>query len=79
MVGGVYNILPNAYLADLQRKNMQKIGGIKYTGEERAFAEALRRTMLDPVLWIGGISCLIRCEASGSDRRRPPCVPFHGF
>jgi aminobenzoyl-glutamate utilization protein B len=53
MVGGVYNILPNAYLADLQRKNMQKIGGIRYTGEERAFAEALRRTMLDPALPLG--------------------------
>jgi aminobenzoyl-glutamate utilization protein B len=53
MVGGVYNILPNAYLADLQRKNMQKIGGIKYTSEERTFAEALRRTMLDPALPLG--------------------------
>ena len=52
---GVYNIRPNAYLADLQRKNMQKIGGIKYTGanKERGFAEALRRTMLDPVLPLG--------------------------
>jgi hypothetical protein len=28
------------------------------------------------VEWIGGISCLIRGEASGSDRRRPPCVPL---
>jgi hypothetical protein len=32
-----------------------------------------------PSRWIGGISCLIRGEACGSDRRRPPCVPFHGF
>jgi excinuclease ABC subunit A len=29
--------------------------------------------------WIGGISCLIRGEASGSDRRRPPCVPLLSF
>jgi hypothetical protein len=32
-----------------------------------------------PSRWIGGISCLIRGEACGSARRRPPCVPFHGF
>jgi hypothetical protein len=28
---------------------------------------------------IGGISCLIRDEASGCPRCRPPCVPFLGF
>ena len=53
VVGGVYNILPNAYLADLQRKNMEKIGGITYTSEERAFAASLRKTMLDPDLPLG--------------------------
>jgi hypothetical protein len=29
--------------------------------------------------WIGGISYLIRGEASGSDRHRPPCVPLLRF
>jgi len=53
IVGGMYNILPNAYLANLQQKNLQRVGGIRYTDEERAFAESLRRTMLDPGLPLG--------------------------
>jgi aminobenzoyl-glutamate utilization protein B len=40
-----YNILPNGYLADLQRKNMLAVGGVKYSAEERAFAETLRKTL----------------------------------
>ncbi len=48
IMGGVYNILPNAYLAGLQYKNLQRLGGIRYTNEERAFAEAIRKTMLNP-------------------------------
>jgi aminobenzoyl-glutamate utilization protein B len=51
--GAVYNILPNAYLADLQRKNLQAVGGVKYTPEERTFAEALRRTLGSPALPLG--------------------------
>jgi aminobenzoyl-glutamate utilization protein B len=52
-MGGDYNILPNAYLAGLQYKNLQRLGGIKYTDDERKFAEALRRTMLGPALPLG--------------------------
>jgi aminobenzoyl-glutamate utilization protein B len=40
-----YNILPNGYLADLQRKNMLEVGGVTYTAEERTFAETLRGTL----------------------------------
>jgi aminobenzoyl-glutamate utilization protein B len=40
-----YNILPNGYLADLQRKNMLSVGGVQYSAEERTFAEALRKTL----------------------------------
>lgn len=43
--GGIYNLLPNAYLAGVARKNLQEVGGVKYTPEEQAFAEALRRTL----------------------------------
>jgi aminobenzoyl-glutamate utilization protein B len=53
IVGGMYNILPNAFLAGLQQKNLEHLGGIQYTEEERAFAEALRRTMTDPALPLG--------------------------
>src|SRR3954468_4457265 len=40
MIGGVYNVLPNDYLASVQRKNLQRVGGVTYTSEERAFAES---------------------------------------
>jgi aminobenzoyl-glutamate utilization protein B len=46
--GGIYNLLPNAYLAGLARKNMQEVGGVKYSPEETAFAEALRKTLVEP-------------------------------
>ena len=53
MTSADYNILPNAYLADLQRKNLQAVGGVKYSPEERAFAEALRKTMIGPLTPLG--------------------------
>lgn len=53
ITGGTYNILPNAYLAGLQNKNLQRAGGIKYSAEEKAFAEALRRTMQNPAPPLG--------------------------
>ncbi len=53
IMGGDYNILPNAYLAGLQNKNLQRLGGIKYTDDERKFAEALRRTMIGSALPLG--------------------------
>jgi aminobenzoyl-glutamate utilization protein B len=46
--GGIYNLLPNAYLAGLARRNMQEVGGVKYTPEETVFAEAIRKTLGDP-------------------------------
>jgi aminobenzoyl-glutamate utilization protein B len=53
VVGASYNILPNGYLADLQRRNMQSVGGVKYSPEERAFAEALRKTLGGPMMPLG--------------------------
>ena len=46
MESASYNILTNDYLAGLQRKNMIAVGGVKYSAEERAFAETLRTSML---------------------------------
>ncbi len=51
--GGIYNLLPNGYLAGLARKNMQEVGGVSYTAEETAFAEALRKTLGDPAKPLG--------------------------
>jgi aminobenzoyl-glutamate utilization protein B len=38
----VYSVLPNSVLAGLLDKNLQALGGISYSSEERAFAEQLR-------------------------------------
>jgi aminobenzoyl-glutamate utilization protein B len=51
--GATYNILPNAVLADLQRRNLQAVGGVFYSPEEQAFAEALRRTLDNPATPLG--------------------------
>jgi len=44
LVGAVYNVLPNEYLAGIMQRQLQRVGGVTYTASEQAFAEALRRT-----------------------------------
>jgi aminobenzoyl-glutamate utilization protein B len=56
IIGAVYNVLPNEYLASLQRKNLQRIGGVAYTPDERAFAESIRKTLSEPMLPLGSES-----------------------
>jgi aminobenzoyl-glutamate utilization protein B len=56
VMGAVYNVMPNDYLAALQHKNLQRVGGITYTAEEKAFAEKLRTTLQPPLLPLGSES-----------------------
>jgi aminobenzoyl-glutamate utilization protein B len=49
LLSSVWNELPNDVLAALALKNMKLVGGVRYTPEERAFAEALRRTFAGPL------------------------------
>ena len=56
IIGAVYNVLPNDYLATLQRKNLQRVGGVTYTAEERTFAETIRKTLSEPMLPLGSES-----------------------
>ncbi len=53
MESASYNILPNTYLADLQRQNMVEVGGVRYSAEERAFAETLRKSLEGPLKPLG--------------------------
>jgi aminobenzoyl-glutamate utilization protein B len=48
-IAAVYNILPNEVLARLQQKNLERVGGVQYTAEDRAFAEQLQKTLQGPV------------------------------
>ena len=56
IISAVYNVLPNDYLSGLQRKNLEKVGGITYTPEERSFAVEIRKTLNEPMLPLGSES-----------------------
>ncbi len=54
LIGSVYNELPNEPLARAIDKNLRRVGGVKYSAEEAAFAEKLRTTFsLDGALALG--------------------------
>lgn len=54
LVGSVYNELPNEPLAKAIDKNLRRVGGVKYSAEETAFAEKLRKTFsLEGALSLG--------------------------
>lgn len=44
LLNSVYNLLPNEPLARLFHRHLMDVGGIKYSAEERAFAETLRKS-----------------------------------
>jgi aminobenzoyl-glutamate utilization protein B len=47
LIDSSYNTLPNDALAALVDQNMRLVGGVTYTREEQAFAETIRKTLLD--------------------------------
>jgi aminobenzoyl-glutamate utilization protein B len=53
VMGAVYNVMPNEYLAGIQHKNLQRVGGVSYDAEEKAFAEKIRTTLQPPMLPLG--------------------------
>jgi aminobenzoyl-glutamate utilization protein B len=48
VIHGLYPMLPNHHLGRLLYGNLKKVGGVKYTPEEQAFAEKLSKTFLKP-------------------------------
>src|SRR4051812_29020968 len=56
IIGATYNVLPNDSLASLQRKNLERVGGVTYTPDERAFAESIPKTLSEPMLPLGSES-----------------------
>ena len=58
-IAAVYNVLPNEYLAQLQAKNLTRVGGVTYTSEERAFAERIRKSMTGELLPLGSEATVI--------------------
>lgn len=56
VIHGEYNMLPNETLAKLALKNMQELGGITYSAEEKTFAAKLRESLDTPDLALGSES-----------------------
>ncbi|MEQ9402894.1 MAG: M20 family metallopeptidase [Cyclobacteriaceae bacterium] len=44
VIHGLYNLLPNETLAKVMYKNLEKVGGVKYDGEDTAFGEKILTT-----------------------------------
>lgn len=44
VIHGLYNLLPNETLGRIMYKNLEKVGGVDYTPEERGFAEQILKT-----------------------------------
>jgi aminobenzoyl-glutamate utilization protein B len=53
LIDSDYNTLPNDALAALGDKNMRIVGGVTYTNEEQAFAQAIRKSLPDRTRPIG--------------------------
>jgi len=53
-VNSVYNVLPNDALTELVDRNLRQVGGVRYTPEERAFAETLRKSFAERAPELGG-------------------------
>ena len=45
VISAVYNMLPNEPLAGVALASLQRVGGVAYTAEERAFAEKVHATL----------------------------------
>lgn len=48
LINSAYNLLPNDALAKLLDQNLRRVGGVHYSPEEQAFADALRKTFPAP-------------------------------
>lgn len=45
VIHGIYNVLPNEALAEVVHDNLEVVGGVEYTDEEKAFAEKIAETL----------------------------------
>lgn len=45
MIGGTHELLPNLSLQKLMYENLQKVGGVNYSGEEKAFADKIAQSL----------------------------------
>jgi aminobenzoyl-glutamate utilization protein B len=65
IIGAVWNVLPNESLARLQMKNLERVGGVSYSDDERAFAERLQTSLATPVPPVGQAATVIPWSGVG--------------
>jgi aminobenzoyl-glutamate utilization protein B len=64
LINSAYSILPNDELTKLIERNLQVAGGVRYTPEEQAFAQALQKTFLaDKPPDIGGAAKIDKIDS----------------
>jgi aminobenzoyl-glutamate utilization protein B len=62
VIAGMYSLLPNETLSRLMDGNLRRVGGVKYTSEERAFAETIRKTFGNTDLLLGSEEEIQPCK-----------------
>ena len=48
VIAGAYNRLPNVALQEVMHRNLERVGGVEYDADERAFAETVQASFPDP-------------------------------
>lgn len=69
--GGDANIIPNDALAAVAQKNLEEVGGVRYTAAERQFAQDLQKSLAP-----GEVHPLDAAEKIQPLRRPDPNAPF---
>jgi aminobenzoyl-glutamate utilization protein B len=62
IIHGTYSLLPNDALAAIAQKSLQKVGGVQYDEQERAFAEKILPTLDEPDIELGSERTVIEPE-----------------
>ena len=50
---GNYSLMPNDTIQKIVHRNLEKLGGIKYSDDEKEYAEEIYQTLINPDLKIG--------------------------
>jgi aminobenzoyl-glutamate utilization protein B len=62
LINSAYSILPNDELTKVIERNLERVGGVTYTKEERDFAEALQKTFVAEGASLGSEARVGRAE-----------------
>lgn len=53
IIHGIHSLLPNEALAEVMLESLNHVGGVQYSGEEKAFAMEIRKSFTNPDLELG--------------------------